>query len=67
MQSNYSFKHLFVNEDKVEFEVSITTASERGYEIVNDFVAFLRGCQFCDSAIKDALEAAADELNMSKK
>jgi len=58
MANKYTFSHNF---DK-EYLVKVSTDSATAYDIVTEFVAFLKACQFCDSAIKDALEASAEDI-----
>ncbi len=56
--NRYTFTHSF----EKKYTVKISTDSDTAYDIVTEFVAFLKGCQFCDSAIKDALEGAAEDI-----
>lgn len=56
--SNYTFSHQF--EDK--FDVRIRTNAETSTDIVQEFVDFLKGCQFCEEAILSGLENAVYEL-----
>ncbi len=61
--NKYTFTHTF----EKKFKVTTSTDSETAYDIVSDFVSFLRGCQFCDSAIADAFEGAAEEVRQNVK
>jgi len=60
--STYKFTHTF--EDG--FTVTLTTHSDRCDQVIEEFTAFLRGCQFSDVSIKDGLEAAADCIHVEK-
>ena len=63
MTSKYTFSHTF----EKKFKVVTSTDSETAYDIISDFVSFLRGCQFCDSAIADALEAGGEEVRQAAR
>lgn len=56
--SNYTFSHRF--EDK--FDVRVRTTAETTTDIVQEFVDFLKACQFAEGSIRSALEGAAEEL-----
>lgn len=61
--NKYTFSHNF---DK-KYLVRVSTDSDTAYDIVTEFVAFLRACQFCDSAIKDALEGGVEDIIQNVK
>ncbi len=66
MESNYTFSHRFVNiHGDVGFDVRVRTSAETSTEIIQEFVDFLKGCQFCEGAILSGLENAVYELGGS--
>lgn len=61
--SSYVFNHKF--EDK--FDVRVRTSAETSSDIIQEFVDFLKACQFCEEAILNGLECAVWELEQSLK
>lgn len=61
--NQFMFKYEFSD----QYKVVVETKNETCDELVNDFVAFLRGCQFSDISIKEALEESSREINIDKQ
>lgn len=59
----YTFSHTF----EKKFKTSMSTNSETAYEILVDFVHFLKGCQFGESSISDALQDISKEFRYVDK
>lgn len=56
----------FIHEFEDEFEVTMTTHADTLDDIMEEFAAFLRGCQFAEISIKSAFESVAKEIHVDK-
>ena len=60
--NTYNFSHTF--EDS--FEVTMMTHSQTTDDLIQEFVDFLRACQFADGSIKSSLEHVASEIRVEE-
>lgn len=59
----YKFTHKFDN----DFKVETNTNADSLYDIMHEFVAFLKGCQFHEQSINMTMMEIAYELDQDNK
>lgn len=60
MKSTSSYKFIHKFEDA--FEVTLKTSAQTTTDIVQEFADFLKGCQFAEQSIREALVQVAYEM-----